>query len=355
MFKINHPSQAVVLAEGVIKERIVSTAELYIDDETVKEFIAETLADNSLFVMGNEGQEYGVCPFITFYIYSHNHGFRDEKLEIKYDEDFLPLSLEVIELHQELQTLIDIPYQRCYVSKTRNSVKATPEKLGRKLLQEHAQFAAKHGFKPFWIEATTEVSDGESARWAIAAHVDDCPWMRYTTVKITFRDKWYRTGNNRQIWHAFVQKWLQRLQPEQCYSGYEIGTTVAGPGYEADVMERICADYFYGLDVDHPGDMGFHGYGLDVMYEAFNKEEPMNISKEDFVKQINPARIGSGLRTPTWCFLLSPLWRKKLGKSLWEVKAALRHPDIHITEIPYKKETSTTRTANPRCGCNWAN
>ena len=50
----------------------------------------------------------------------------------------------------------------------------------------------------------------------------------------------------------------------------------------------------------------------------------------------NPTRLGAGLRTPTWSFLLSPLWRNKLGKSIEEVELALRHPDIRITKIPYK-------------------
>ena len=81
--------------------------------------------------------------------------------------------------------------------------------------------------------------------------------MHYSFVKVTFRDSWYR--NNKATWHAFVKRWLQRLQPEQCYSGYEIGTTTIGVmgAYESDVMERICADHFYGLDIDHPWKMGF--------------------------------------------------------------------------------------------------
>jgi len=84
------------------------------------------------------------------------------------------------------------------------------------------------------------------------------------------------------------------------------------------VMERICADYFYGLDIDHPMKMGFHNYDRE---------------KED--GYIDYSALGSGLRPPTWSFILSPLWRNKLGKSIEEVKDALRHPSIDITEIPY--------------------
>ncbi|MCL2141446.1 MAG: DUF3396 domain-containing protein, partial [Methanimicrococcus sp.] len=142
-------------------------------------------------------------------------------------------------------------------------------------------------------------------------------FSHYTTIKISFRDGWYRS-NNQQVWNDFIIKWLHRLKPEQCYSGYEIGTTTVGTmgAYESDVMERICADYFYGLDVDHPGKMGFNYHDDEDGY-------------------IDYSSIGAGIRTPTWCFLLSPLWRSKLGKSVEEVKEALAHPDIRITEIPY--------------------
>jgi len=301
----------------------MSTTELYMDEEEIQEFITETFSHNRdyrMYSYGEEGAEYGVCPFITFYIYTHNHCAIGENPEVgvSHDDDFLPLSHEVIELYQELQTLTDVPFLRCYNSKTQNWVKTTPEKMGREFLQEHAKLAAIDGYKEFWMKATSDESSGASACWAISAEVTDNPWMRFTTVKISFRDKWFRAGNNRQVWRAFVQKWIERLQPEQCYSGYEIGTTTTGVGgaYESDVMERICADYFYGLDVDHPGKMGFHNH-------------------DDKDGYIDYTALGSGLRAPTWSFMLSPLWRNKLGKSIEEVKAALHHPDIRITEIPY--------------------
>jgi hypothetical protein len=294
----------------------MSTAELYMEPEEITDFIAETRKLPQYFY-GYEGQEYGVCPFITFYIYRPNHGYRNRGTpdQESYNEDFLPLCHEVIELHQELQALIDKPYQSVYNSNTQNWVKATLGKLGREMLQKHAQLRIKDG-RSLWIRASDQESPAASALWAIGADITDNPWMCYTTVKITFRDSWYREHKN--IWHAFVNKWIQRLQPEQCYSGYEIGTTTTGVlgAYESDVMERICADYFYGLDVDHPLKMGYHYHGNEKGY-------------------INYSDIGSGLRTPTWSFLLSPLWRSKLGKSVEEVKAALRHPEIQITEFPY--------------------
>jgi len=297
------PGSAAKARPASFGKGIMSTAELFMEPETVLAFIAETRADYTLTTTGYEDQDYGVCPYITFYIY---HG----------SEDFLPLCHEVIELHQELQTLIDRPFLRVYNSKTQNWRKADLQHLGRELLQEHARRAAAHGYKSFVIEATDQESSAISARWAISAWVTDNNEMRYTTVKITFRDGWYRKNQN--VWHGFVEKWLSRLRPEQCYSGYEIGTTTIGcmGAYESDVMERICADYFYGLDVDHPRVTGYHPHDNKRGY-------------------INSGTVGAGLRTPTWCFLLSPFWLQKLGKRPSEVRMALKHPAIKITEIPY--------------------
>ena len=307
------------------KEESSSTDERFMSPEDISMFISKTQADDSITAFGDDRGKYGVCPFITFYIYGGNHLPHAENAEDKesYDKDFRPLCREIIELHQELQTLIDMPFLWCYNSKTQDDVKATPKTLGRKLLLEHAEYAANYGFKPFSIQASSE-DDGGPDRWAIRADVTDNPWMCYTTVKIAFRDKWYRTGNNRQIWHDFVQKWIGRLQPEQCYSGYEIQTMGHFGTSESDSMNRICADYFYGLDVDHAGEMAYHNHDDEDGY-------------------INYAHLGAGLRTPTWCFMLSPLWRNKLGKSVEEIKAELCRPDIHITEIPYAKSRNNPR------------
>jgi len=290
----------------------MSTAELYLSQDEIDDFIRETKIAPQYFY-GEEGAEYGVCPYITFYIYNT-------------DDQFLEIVHEVIELYQELQSLIDLPFQRVYNNKTEHWVTANPENLGCKMLLEHAKLCYRtdirdqedgsvyYGNKYFDIKATDQESPGASARWAISAAFGG--WFSYTTIKITFRDSWYR--KNQSIWHRFVEKWLRRLRPEQCYSGYEIGTITTGVfgAYESDVMERICADYFYGLDVDHPLSMGRHYYNDDNGY-------------------INYSYLSAGLRTPTWCFLLRPFWLQKLGKRPSEVRMELNHPAIEITEIPY--------------------
>ncbi|MFA5983595.1 MAG: hypothetical protein WC782_06235 [Methylococcaceae bacterium] len=122
---------------------------------------------------------------------------------------------------------------------------------------------------------------------------------------------------NKACWASFVQDCLTLLEPEQCYSGFEIGTTGAGAmgAYESDVMERICADYFYGLDIDHPGKMGFQNH-------------------RDEDGWIDVTCLGAGLRSPTWCFLLSPVWLDKLGLNEAGVRQALSDPRITITPLP---------------------
>ncbi|MDR2209712.1 MAG: DUF3396 domain-containing protein, partial [Azoarcus sp.] len=303
----------------------MSTAELFMTPEEIPNFVSETLADYDLYCYWEDegAPEYGVAPYITFYLY-HS------------EDEFLEVAHEIIELYQELQTLIDRPFQRVYNNKTENWVKATPEKLGREMLREHAKLCYKTdpqelldgsiGYfnKYYDIKATSEESPVGSARWAFAADVrgwySGGNFSHYTTIKITFRDGWYR-DNNQQVWRNFITKWLHRLKPEHCYSGYEVGSATVGVmgAYESDVMERICADHFYGLDVDHPGKMGYNDHDDEDGY-------------------INYAHLGAGIRTPTWCFLLSPLWRNKLGKSVEEVKEALAHPDIRVTEIPYPED-----------------
>ena len=277
----------------------MSTAERYLSDEEIQLFIEETKLEPQYFY-GVEGREYGVCPFITFYVYHH-------------DEDFLPLADKMIQIHQTMEGMIDIPYQMVWKDSTQKWFKAGSKRLPDDLHAEAEK--AKHKAELFWIQATDMERPSASACWAIQAIVTDCSPMEYSTLKITFRHSWYL--QNKQQWHEFILNCLRLLEPEQCYSGYEIGTTGTGVigAYESDVMERICADFFYGLDIDHPAKMGFQ----------YNRDED---------GWINPSRLGAGLRPPTWCFLLSPIWLKKLGLDEAAVRRQLDHPKITITALP---------------------
>lgn len=280
----------------------MSTAELFLDQDEIKEFIRETLASDYLYSIGEEGAQIGLCPYITFYVYHRK-------------EDFLRVSEQMITIYREFEQIIDEPFQLIWKDKSQDWLKADDKRLPTDLLA-HAKECADDEYTEFWMKATDRDSVIATPRWGFSAEVVSNVDMRYTTLKLTFRHRWYNRNQTR--WHAFVADCLQRLQPDQCYSGFEVGNggfSVLG-NYECETLERICADYFYGMDIDHTSDMGF---------QYFNDEDGW----------VNPARLGAGLRTPVWSFLLSPNWLKRLGKSAEEVRITLNDPRIVIEEIPF--------------------
>ncbi|MCE1184766.1 MAG: hypothetical protein LWW92_04045 [Rhodocyclales bacterium] len=279
----------------------MSTAHIYLKDDEIADFVQETKNETQYFY-GQEGYEYGVCPYISFYV------FHDQK-------KFLSVANAAIDILDELKNMADLPFASVCNPKTANWVVPTDANMSLEYLRKQAIW--HHENKELFILGATDMDGPEcSACWAFSSYTSRVASSYYSFVKITFRDSWYQ--KNKSIWNDFVLRCISRLQPEHCYSGYEIGTTTMSVfgAYESDVMERICADYFYGVDIDHPPKMDYH---------ARNSEDGW----------APRTKLGGGLRTPTWCFMLSPYWRKKLGKSVSEVKQALSHPDIHIIEIPY--------------------
>ncbi|MFT4267601.1 MAG: DUF3396 domain-containing protein [Xenophilus sp.] len=280
----------------------MSTSELFLDPSEIEDFIRETKIHPQWFY-GYEGREMGVCPFATFYMH-HS------------PEEYMNLSRKFIAIWEEFQRLMDLPFEKVF--KSRTQVWLSPgDKRFPKNLQAEAEFL-ENEFKSFYLMGTDMNSPDESPRWSYSGMVTHCHWQRYSTLKLIFRYKWYTAGN-REVWRNFINRCMEKLQPEQCYMGYEVGNgglSVMG-AYESDVLERICADYFYGMDIDHPSEMGFHYH--DPHREGF----------------VNPSRLGSGLRPPTWCFMLSPVWQRKLGKTTAQIRAELADPRIRITSVPY--------------------
>ncbi|MGL4604011.1 MAG: hypothetical protein ACRCU9_07680 [Iodobacter sp.] len=278
----------------------MSTSALFLQPHEIKEFIKETQQDDYLFLIGEEGRELGICPYITFYVYNQ-------------PDEFMQVAEKMHALFDEFSLLIDEPWQIIWKDITQVWLRA-----GDKRLPDDWRPAAiksnKYGDVHF-MRASDSASSSASPRWATSGVVHD-GWSCYSTLKLTFRHKWYRQNTAR--WQAFVLHCLEILQPEHCYSGFEVGNggfNLMG-AYEADVLERICADYFYGMDIDHPDAMGFQ----------YHKDEDGYVSV---------FRLGAGLRTPTWSFLLSPYWLGRLGKTEAEVRAFLNDPRISITAIPY--------------------
>jgi hypothetical protein len=280
----------------------MSTAELYLQPDEVEAFIQETLADDLLYSIGDEGREIGLCPFISFYIYNK-------------PDEYIRRAEQMIAIFKEFESeIIDAPFELIWKGETQEWLKPGDPKLPADLRPYVA--IAHTSARPVWLRATDMEGPTETPRWAINAIVDDGVGGTYSELKLTFRHHWYR--QNQAKWHGFIERCLRRLTPDHCYSGFEVGNggfNILG-AYECDVLERICADYFFGMDVDHPSAMAFH-----------------NFNDTDGI--VMPGYLGAGIRTPTWCFMLSPYWQARLGKTEAQIRAELNDPRIHITAIPY--------------------
>jgi Protein of unknown function (DUF3396) len=282
----------------------MSTAELFLEEAEIAEFVRETTTEPQWF-FGYEGRELGICPYITFYVY--------------HDEDgFLPVADQIIEIFKSFESsIIDVPFAQVRLSKEDDWLKTGDPRLLKTDLRNVAKLR-KSKLETLMFGGTDMESTAQSALWSIMASVDSGNGNSYTRLKLTFRHKWYR--QNRAKWHTFVEDCLKRLKPEHCYSGFEVGNgdfNIIG-SYEADVLERVCADYFYGMDIDHPGKMSFHNH--------LRPDEP------------RPNVLGAGIRTPTWSFMLSPYWQGQLGKTEAQIRAELDDPRIVITAIDYPKD-----------------
>ena len=281
----------------------MSTAELFLQPEDIEGFVADTLSSDQLTTIGDEDSDIGICPYITFYVY-HDEG------------GFLPLADQMIEVFKTFESsIIDEPFALIWRDETQDWLKPGDPKLSKDLRVDAERCMKKKEI--FMVGGTDMESTAQSALWSFMSKVDPGNGNSYTRLKLTFRHKWYR--QNRAKWHAFVVDCLTRLKPEHCYSGFEVGNgdfNIIG-SYEADVLERVCADYFYGMDIDHPSKMRFHNH--------LRPDEP------------RPNVLGAGIRTPTWSFMLSPHWQDQLGKSEAQIRAELDDPRIVITAIDYPK------------------
>ncbi len=281
----------------------MSTAEVFLQPEDIEDFVQETKGGDYLFTIGDEGREIGLCPVMTFYIYNT-------------PDEFVDLCRRVISIFNDFKSdVIDEQFQLVQIDDSdwlQPGDPGLPKDIMAVLPRLQSQLQSLH------ISATDQDSPAATARWAFSAIVDDGIGNSYTKIKLTLRNRWYR--QNRAKWHEFAHHCTEILKPDQCYSGFEVGNggfNIMG-AYECDVLERISSEHFYGMDIDHPMPMGFHNYNREPGIER------------DVV-------LGAGIRTPTWCFLLSPYWLERLGKTEAEVRTELSDPRIEITSIPYPR------------------
>lgn len=274
--------------------------ELFLSQEEVTDYIAEFKKDSD-HIYGYEQKEFGICPYITFYIYHQ-------------DDEVEEVANRIIDIYEEFEnTIIEKPFKLRY-RKTKSGAstwkKAEKWKQTRQEMIEQMHEGYKKYFV-YYIAATTGSSSIQSSSWAFCAQIFEGA-TSYTSLKLTFSEKWY--GDHKTQWYQFVQNCLIKLNPIQAYSGYEIGTTtnLNYVSLEFETAERIFSDYFYGLDIDHPN---------------------MNHSHDDPDGFIYTPSLAAGIRTPTWCFLLSSYWLDKLGLSEEQIRLKLDDPRIELTKL----------------------
>lgn len=290
----------------------MSTTELFLSPEEIEKFVRESKVAPQWFY-GYKNRELGICPYVTFYVYHQ-------------PEDYMAVADKFITVWERFGELVDEPIKKVFKSRTQVWLHADDKRFPTDLKAE-AKYLCDE-FRTFYLMATDMESPDASPLWSYSARVDHVPQMHYSTLKLIFCYDWYEDGGQ-AMWQDFILDCIKSLRPEQAYMGYEVGGGDLGVmgSYEADVLERICADYFYGLDVDHPSGMGFH-------------------ANDDEDGYVNPARLGAGLRPPTWCFMLSPVWQRKLGKSEHQIRAELADPRIKITAVPYPRDKLNPDGAN---------
>lgn len=291
----------------------MSTARQYLNDEEIAEFIRESKIAPQWFY-GNEGRELAICPYVTFYVYHQ-------------PEDYLAVADNFIAIWERFGELVTEPFRKVFNSRKQVWLEAGDKRFPADLRAEAAHHQKE--FETYFLMGTDMDSPDASPLWSYAASVTRNHWQRYSTLKLIFDYDWYSSGNQGR-WHGFILDCIKSLRPEQAYMGYEVGNGGLGVmgAYESDVLERICADYFYGMDIDHPSSMGFHA----------------NVPDETGV--VLPNDLGAGLRPPTWSFMLSPVWQRKLGKSEHQIRAELADPRIKITAVPYPQDKLNPDGAN---------
>ncbi len=272
--------------------------ELFLSQDEVLAYITDFNHDSD-HIYGYEKEEFGISPYIAFYIYHE-----EDEVEV--------VANQIIDIYEKFENIIiDKPFKLRYrdTGVWKNAMKWKPSR--QKMIEEMLQSYKKYFV--YFIGATTGDSGVQSARWALQAIIRD-NGSRYSSLKLSFGDKWFRENKNR--WYTFVKECLIKLNPIQVYSGYEIGGTPASFNYnspEFETAEQIFSDYFYGLDIDHPSNMSFsHDDADDLIYAP---------------------SLAAGIRTPTWCFLLSPYWIDKLGLSEEQIRLKLNDPRIEITKL----------------------
>ena len=290
------------------EENDMGTVMPYLTEEEQSEWIEEIKATNKLWVTGDEGDDaYGIGPYVSFYIYHQEE--ESQKLLTKFIEIFN----EFNQIKNEEWTYFVHPVKDVFIKADK----------AQALLADLENVCQKNYNRTGSVYFTATVSDEteiSSALWAIDFKVDSHPYMAYSVLKMNFRYAWYKESEeNKEKWHQFVERCIDKLKPRHAYSGFEIAQAASLHlgSYEINSLEKIVTQAFYGVDIDHP---------------SFNRGH----DHERTDGYIDYQDLGSGIRTPVWSYLLDPYWIAKLDKTIEEIKAYFgRFKEVEINEIEY--------------------
>lgn len=239
--------------------------------------------------------EIAVSPFTSFYFLYEPHNWRET-------------SLLMVALHEEFESLTGKPYKIATHPESER-----PYRYGSKRLPNLRSFIDKMTADQSFLFSFTDEENTNSSP-AVAAYFcrkrdylnkrpqgDDRP-PAYSYVQFYYRWQWWQ--DNKEAWRRFLLNTIERLRPQQVYSGFAIANPLAfGTRSEVSVWERSLTERFYGLDIDYPFGMSM---GMDESLPA-------------------------GLKAPTWGFFLSDEWRAKLDVSRQYVVAFAEAAGIHVT------------------------
>lgn len=172
-------------------------------------------------------------------------------------------------------------------------------------LRDFARKAKKGDYFSFNVSSETNPRSSPASAgyfWKLRDYMNDREDPRnrsYSSIQFYYRWAWFK--ENKSAWRDFVLQSIERLRPEVVYSGFAFANPLEhGTRAEVSVWERALTPHFYGLDIDVP---------------------------------FGAARLGDGIRPPTWGFLLSDSNCRKLDLSREQVRDRLHHPEIDIFEV----------------------
>ncbi|ARB28547.1 DUF3396 domain-containing protein [Pseudomonas tolaasii] len=237
---------------------------------------------------GTEEASHAVSPFINFYF---------PPTPDKHQED----ALLMVDIHEAFEQLLGKPY-----TVGTHPISERPHPYGSSRLPDLREQARKSfDDEPFAFNFTDEKNHASSP--TTAGYFWHTWFKRYegretAYSSITFYYRWQWWLDNREAWRRFVLKTIDLLKAHQVYSGFAMANPLEfGTRSAVTTWERALTPSFYGLDIDYAFSM--RGELLD------------------------------GIRPPTWAFLLADHWREKLDLTREQIRTALSHPRISITEL----------------------